>query len=100
MNTLMTIAVCLAGSAVLQMVGFYCYSTYQKRKLLKSLAYGGFQEEVTGGLDKQGGKEQTTGLKSGGKVAALHLSNRNVASSFNQSKSKSKSDSLPKLVAQ
>ena len=98
MNTLLTIAVCLAGSATLQMIGFYCYSTYQKRKLLKSMAYGPFEGEVTDGLNKQGGKEQTTGLMSGGKVAALHLSGRNVASSF--TKSKSKSDNvLPQRLA-
>ena len=98
MNTLLTIAVCLAGSAILQMIGFYCYSTYQKRKLLKSMAYGPFEGEVTVGLNKQGGKEQTTGVLSGGKVASLHPSGRNVASSFNQSKSKS-DNVLPQLLA-
>ena len=98
MNILLTIAVCLAGSAILQLIGFYCYSTYQKRKLLKSMAYGPFEGEVIVGLNKQGGKEQTTGVMTGGKVAELHPSGRNVASTFTQSKSKSV-NVLPQLVA-
>lgn len=98
MNILLTIAVCLAGSAILQLIGFYCYSTYQKRKLLKSIAYGFLEGEVTVGLNKQGGKEQAAGVMSGGKVAALHPSGRNVASTFTQSKSKSV-NVLPQLVA-
>ena len=88
MNTLMTIAVCLAGSAVLQMVAFFCYSTYHKRKLLKSFSFVGFNDEMPATPTKQEGKLNYA-AKSGGKVAALHPSNSSLVTSVHQSKSTS-----------
>ncbi|MCY7422524.1 MAG: hypothetical protein LH478_12370 [Chitinophagaceae bacterium] len=99
MNILMTIAVCLAGSAVLQMVGFFCYSTYHKRKLLKSFAFSGLNEQMPGSSTRQASTAKEAMARSGGKVAALHPNNFIIAVSTNKSKSKSDSQ-LHKRVAQ
>ena len=99
MNTLTTIAVWLAGSAVLQMVGFYCYSSYQKSRLLKSFTYEGVEDEKIASLHKPGGKIYAAGLKEGGKIASIYPSHSNTASTFNHSKSKSE-NLLLKQVAQ
>lgn len=76
MNTLLTIAAVLAGSAVLQFVCFYGYSSYHKRKLLKSMSL--LQSEtIAASLNKQpSGKNHNTGAKAGGKIAALHASHK------------------------
>ncbi len=88
MNTLTTIAVWLAGSAVLQMIGFYCYSTYQKSRILKSLSYEGIKEENAITFNKPGGKVHFSGARLGGKIHVVHHSN--TSNGIGSSKSKTK----------
>ena len=89
MNTILTVAGYLAGSAVLQMVGFYCYSTFHKRKLLKSVSFDVLHEDAPS--NRQSIKSQVAGPNRGGKVAALHpnISNHSSAkhSQFRSDKS-------------
>ena len=97
MNTLTTIALWLSGSAVLQMVGFYCYSTYQKSRILKSISYESFKEENAISLNKPGGKTHLSGVNQGGKINSLHHSNTSAAISYSKLKTE---NILLKEVAQ
>ena len=95
MNTLTIIAVWLAGSAVLQMIGFYCYSTYQKSRILKSLSYEGITEENATNFNKPGGKSHFSVTRPGGKINVVQPSNNSIGIGY----SKLKTDTMLKQVA-